>query len=142
MKDEFQFFSLLIRSENGELAEAQEEIQSTFKTESDGVQETSPLLSPATQSKLCKPQDSLVLQIFLMIFFAEWGDRSQVSTILLAGTHPVLSVFVGGSLGYFITSLLAVLAGSWLASKVSPRVITISGGVMFILFAFQALFMK
>ncbi|CBK20137.2 uncharacterized protein [Blastocystis hominis] len=142
MKDEFQFFSLLIRSENGELAEAQEEIQSTFKTESDGVQETSPLLSPATQSKLCKPQDSLVLQIFLMIFFAEWGDRSQVSTILLAGTHPVLSVFVGGCLGYFITSLLAVLAGSWLASKVSPRVITISGGVMFILFAFQALFMK
>lgn len=142
MSDEYLCLSLLTRSDNDELTEAQEEIQSTFKTEGDGAQETSPLLSPTSQSKLCKPQDSLVLQIFLMLFFAEWGDRSQVSTILLAGTHPVLSVFVGGCLGYFITSLLAVLAGSWLASKVSPRVITISGGVMFILFAFQALFMK
>ena len=142
MSDELLFLSYFTCSENGELNEAQEEIQSTFKTESEGAQETSPLLSPSTQSKLCKPQDSVVLQIFLMLFFAEWGDRSQVSTILLAGTHPVLSVFVGGCLGYFITSLLAVLAGSWLASKVSPRVITITGGVLFILFAFQALFMK
>ena len=123
------------------MTEAQEEINLNFK-ESETNLESSPLISPTTESKMCKPHDSVALQIFLMIFFAEWGDRSQVSTILLAGTHPVVSVFLGGCLGYFITSLLAVLSGSWLASKVSPRLITIVGGVLFLLFAFQTIFMK
>ena len=86
---------------------------------------------------MCKLQDSVIVQIFLMIFFAEWGDRSQVSTILLAGTHPVLSVFCGGCVGYFITSFVAVLCGSVLQKWISPRWITIFGGLMFILFAFQ-----
>ncbi|KAK8823807.1 hypothetical protein WA538_001099 [Blastocystis sp. DL] len=82
--------------ENGELEEAQEEIKSNMKVE-DVALESSPLIdSPQTTASTCKPMDSVVLQVFLMIFFAEWGDRSQVSTILLAGTHPVMSVFLGG----------------------------------------------
>lgn len=105
---------------------------------SDHTTEDSPLLlSPTTEEKMCNPQDSVIVQIFLMIFFAEWGDRSQVSTILLAGTHPVFSVFCGGCVGYFITSFVAVLCGSVLQKWISPRWITIFGGLMFILFAFQ-----
>ena len=92
--------------------------------------EASPLITtPTTEAKICKPSDSVMVQVFLMIFLAEWGDRSQVSTILLAGTHPVLSVFFGGCVGYFVTSLLAVLGGSFLATKVSPRIVTIAGSV-------------
>ena len=86
---------------------------------------------------MCKLQDSVIVQIFLMIFFAEWGDRSQVATSLLAGTHPVFSVFCGGGVGYFITSFVAVLCGSVLQKWISPRWITIFGGLMFILFALQ-----
>ena len=77
------------------------------------------------------------LKTFALNFFAEWGDRSQVSTILLAGTHPVFSVFCGGCVGYFITSFMAVRCGSVLQKWISPRWITIFGGLMFILFAFQ-----
>lgn len=141
MDDEQARIPEIMCSNNEEMTEAQEEINLNFK-ESEANLESSPLISPTTEAKMCKPQDSVALQIFLMIFFAEWGDRSQVSTILLAGTHPVVSVFLGGCLGYFITSLLAVLSGSWLASKVSPRVITITGGILFLLFAFQTIFMK
>ena len=109
----------------------------------DDVMENSPLITtPSTESKICKPSNNVMMQVFIMIFFAEWGDRSQVSTILLAGTNPVFAVFLGGCVGYFLTSLLAVLAGSFLASKVSPKMMTITGGVMFLIFAVQTVFMK
>lgn len=134
---------VVIFSDTGELDEAQEEIESAFKPANEHATEDSPLLvSPTTEAKMCKPQDSVIIQIFLMIFFAEWGDRSQVSTILLAGTHPVLSVFLGGCVGYFITSFLAVLCGSVLQKYISPRWITIIGGCMFLGFAFQTLLGK
>lgn len=133
-------FFEMICSDTGELDEAQEEIRSTFKPESEVVNEDAPLLvSPTVEEKICKPHDYVVVQIFLMIFFAEWGDRSQVSTILLAGTHPVLSVFFGGCVGYFLTSFVAVLCGSVLQKWISPRLITIFGGFMFLLFAVQTL---
>ncbi|KNB43836.1 hypothetical protein JH06_2282 [Blastocystis sp. subtype 4] len=130
------------KDDHSELEEAQQEINSSLKSEEMST-EASPLITtPTTEAKICKPSDSVMVQVFLMIFFAEWGDRSQVSTILLAGTHPVLSVFFGGCVGYFVTSLLAVLGGSFLATKVSPRIVTIAGGVMFLLFAIQIVFMK
>ena len=119
--------------------EAEEEIKSAFKTE-DQHEETPLLVSPTTEKKLCKPNDSVIIQIFIMIFFAEWGDRSQVSTILLAGTHPVFSVFLGGCVGYFITSFIAVLCGSVLQKWISPRWITIFGGLLFLSFALTTLF--
>ena len=132
----------MIISDKGELEEAQEEIKASMKVEDDVI-ESSPLINtPSTESKICKPSNNVMMQVFVMIFFAEWGDRSQVSTILLAGTNPVLAVFLGGCVGYFVTSLLAVLAGSCLASKVSPKIITITGGVMFLIFAVQTVFMK
>ena len=31
------------------------------------------------------------LQAFALNFFAEWGDTSQITTILLAGNYPLLS---------------------------------------------------
>ena len=152
MKSEYFHMMSLTLSENGELEEAQEEIKSNMKVE-DVALESSPLIdSPQTTASTCKPMDSVVLQVFLMIFFAEWGGRSQVSTILLAGTHPVMSVFLGGCVGYFLTSILAVLGGSFLATVVSPRIVTIFGrrgcwkrwlgGFLFLLFAGQTFFMK
>lgn len=129
-----------ISSDTGELDEAQEEIRSSMKPNYEGVKEEDPLIGRSTERKMCKPHDYIVIQIFLMIFFAEWGDRSQVSTILLAGTHPVLSVFLGGCVGYFITSFIAVLCGSVLQKWISPRLITIFGGFMFLFFAVTTLF--
>ena len=152
MKSEYFHMVSLTLSENGELEEAQEEIKSNMKVEDVALESSPHIDSPQTTASTCKPMDSVVLQVFLMIFFAEWGDRSQVSTILLAGTHPVMSVFLGGCVGYFLTSILAVLGGSFLATVVSPRIVTIFGrrgcwkrwlgGFLFLLFAGQTFFMK
>lgn len=48
----------------------------------------------------------------------------------------------GASCGYLIASLCGVLGGHFFAKIISPRVISISGGILFILFAIQILIMK
>ena len=78
---------------------------------------------------------SVFIEVFIMIFFAEWGDRSQVSSILLASTNPILSVFIGGCLGHFICTTIATICGQLLAIKVSPRIVTFLGGVLFLVFS-------
>ena len=44
---------------------------------------------------------------FAMTFLAEWGDRSQLATIVMAGINDVGGVCVGGVLGHFICTGLA-----------------------------------
>ena len=100
------------------------------------------------------PHPQIIFKTFIMVFFAEWGDRSQFSTIALAGTHPISSgtapfrsfsnavVILGAAAGYIVATLCGVLGGDYFARVLSPRVISISGGILFILFAVQILIMK
>ena len=44
---------------------------------------------------------------FAMTFLAEWGDRSQLATIVMAGINDVGGVCVGGVLGHLICTGLA-----------------------------------
>lgn len=89
------------------------------------------------------PHLQIVFKTFIMVFFAEWGDRSQFSTIALAGTHPISSgtapfrsfsnavVILGAAAGYVVATLCGVLGGDYFARVLSPRVISISGGILF-----------
>ena len=100
------------------------------------------------------PHLQIVFKTFIMVFFAEWGDRSQFSTIALAGTHPISSgtapfrsfsnavVILGAAAGYIVATLCGVLGGDYFARVLSHRGISISGGILFILFAVQILIMK
>ena len=51
------------------------------------------------------------LQTFALNFFAEWGDASQIATILLAGNYPLLS---GKEFG--CPSMECLLAARWATS--------------------------
>ncbi|CBZ50592.1 hypothetical protein NCLIV_010610 [Neospora caninum Liverpool] len=75
------------------------------------------------------------LQSFGLTFVAEWGDRSQISTFALAADRSVVGVFLGAALGHALCTALAVLGGKVLASRISERIVLLTGGVMFILFA-------
>lgn len=59
---------------------------------------------------------------FLTIFLAEMGDKTQLSTLLLAAESgkPWL-VFSGAVLALIITSLIGVLIGYWLTKKLKPE---------------------
>lgn len=82
----------------------------------------------------------IFLQAFTMTFLAEWGDRSQLATIVLAARENVSAVVIAGILGHSMCTGLAVLGGRMIAQKISVRTVTIIGGVVFILFALTALF--
>ena len=108
--------------------------------------------------KRCVKIFKLFTNTFVMTFLAEWGDRSQLATIVMAGTcltriqaiyffliltsgiNDVSGVCVGGVLGHFICTGLAVICGALIAKKVSVRVVTLVGALVFIGFAVASLF--
>lgn len=83
----------------------------------------------------------IVLKVFTMILVAEWGDRSQISTVILAAHEDVIGVFIGSFTGHVICSGLAVIGGRFIADMISVRTMTFVGGLTFLLFATFAIIM-
>ncbi|CAD6991406.1 unnamed protein product [Ceratitis capitata] len=84
----------------------------------------------------------ILMQAFTMTFLAEWGDRSQLTTIILAASKNVYGVITGGIIGHSICTGLAVIGGRMVAAKISVRTVTIIGGIVFVGFAVYALIVK
>ncbi|XP_025194487.1 transmembrane protein 165 isoform X2 [Melanaphis sacchari] len=80
-----------------------------------------------------------LIQAFTMTFLAEWGDRSQLATIILAAREDAYGVALGGVLGHSLCTGLAVIGGRFIAQKISVRTVTIVGGIVFLMFAVTAL---
>jgi putative Ca2+/H+ antiporter (TMEM165/GDT1 family) len=75
-----------------------------------------------------------LLVVFLSVFVAELGDKTQVATLLFA-TDQNLSragVFAASSAALVCTSLLAVLFGGQIARFVSPTALKMVAGAGFI----------
>jgi hypothetical protein len=54
----------------------------------------------------------LIVSTFVMIFLAELGDKTQISTFALAtNSRSMLSVFLGASGALVLTTLIAVVLG-------------------------------
>ncbi|KAF6012176.1 hypothetical protein HII13_001749 [Brettanomyces bruxellensis] len=75
------------------------------------------------------------IQIFVMTFLGEWGDRSQIATIALAAGSDYFMVIIGGILGHAACSGIAVVGGKYLASKISVRTILMGGTIAFYIFS-------
>jgi putative Ca2+/H+ antiporter (TMEM165/GDT1 family) len=71
---------------------------------------------------------------FVTIFLAEIGDKTQLSTLLMsAESHAPWIVFLGSAAALVTTSLLGVLLGSWIATKLSPKTVEKAAGVMLLI---------
>ncbi|KAI3368334.1 hypothetical protein L3Q82_008041 [Scortum barcoo] len=84
----------------------------------------------------------IFIQSLTLTFLAEWGDRSQLTTIILAAREDPFGVAVGGTIGHCLCTGLAVIGGRMIAQKISVRTVTIIGGIVFLAFALSALFIK
>ena len=84
------------------------------------------------------PELGIWVQAFIMTFLAEWGDRTQISTIALAAANDPLFVTLGAILGHAICTLIAVIGGRLVAGRISERLITGIGGVLFLIFGATA----
>ena len=67
----------------------------------------------------------IFIQSFTMTTLAEWGDRSQLATVILAAREDVYGVCVGGVLGHALCTGLAVLGGRIIATRISVRTVTL-----------------
>jgi len=90
--------------------------------------------------KKCLQIFKLFVNTFSLTFIAEWGDRSQLATIVLAGINDVRGVIIGGCLGHTVCTGAAVLAGALIARYVSVRKITLLGALVFLGFAIASIF--
>ena len=76
----------------------------------------------------------LFFEVFTMIFLAEWGDRSQISILVLGARKDIMGTLIGCTLGNVICTGVAVLGGRFLAKKISVRLVTFIGAIFFLLF--------
>jgi Ca2+/H+ antiporter, TMEM165/GDT1 family len=77
----------------------------------------------------------ILIEAFALTFIAEWGDRTQISTITLGAANDAIGVFLGGISGHIICAAIAVFTGKLIVGRISERTITLVGGGLFILFA-------
>ncbi|MBW4427368.1 MAG: TMEM165/GDT1 family protein [Nostoc desertorum CM1-VF14] len=90
-------------------------------------------VQPVVADSPQKQQSPIVVfgTTFVTIFLAEIGDKTQLSTLLMsAESHSPWVVFIGSAAALITTSLLGVLLGSWIATRLSPKTVEKSAGVM------------
>ncbi|XP_072476906.1 putative divalent cation/proton antiporter TMEM165 isoform X1 [Notamacropus eugenii] len=129
-----------------------EEVQAEIKKKDEELQRTKLLNGPGdieTGTSTTIPQKKwlhfispIFIQALTLTFLAEWGDRSQLTTIVLAAREDPYGVAVGGTVGHCLCTGLAVIGGRMIAQKISVRTVTIIGGIVFLAFAFSALFIS
>ncbi|PON59523.1 GDT1-like protein [Parasponia andersonii] len=106
----------------------------TAKTKSKDVDE----LKKKKRPFLTQFFSPVFLKAFSITFFGEWGDKSQLATIGLAADENPLGVVLGGIIGQALCTTAAVLGGKSLASRISERIVALSGGILFIVFGLQS----
>ena len=72
--------------------------------------------------------------VFLSVFLAELGDKTQVATLLFAATPGIsqIGVFVAAAGALVTSSALAVLVGERLGAWIPPHYLTRAAGVLFV----------
>lgn len=76
----------------------------------------------------------ILLTTFGMIFLAELGDKTQLATFAFsANSSSRVAVFVGSAGALVLTSLLGVVFGGLVGRLVSPQVIKIGAGSLFVI---------
>ncbi|RJQ08626.1 MAG: hypothetical protein C4551_04855 [Bacillota bacterium] len=75
----------------------------------------------------------VLLGTFALIFVAELGDKTQLTTMVLAAqSRSPVSVFVGAALALVTSSLVGVLLGGAITQVVPVRFIRLGAGVVFV----------
>lgn len=82
-----------------------------------------------------KPGHGIFATTFLMIFLAEFGDKTQIAVAGLGSTADATATWVGATLALTTTSILGVFAGRRLLNRLPLQWIHRISGIFFLLLA-------
>ena len=76
---------------------------------------------------------TLLFTTFFTVFFAEMGDKTQLTTITLSSTtNKPLAVFIGSSIALILATLLGALAGGSIANLIPAYILKLIAGLVFL----------
>jgi putative Ca2+/H+ antiporter (TMEM165/GDT1 family) len=134
------FFDKFTVTPSSELLQSSNQ-PSDFPNESSSeppANETTEATPPTLKSQGSKPMQprqpknawAIFASTFVTIFLAEIGDKTQLTTLLMtAESHKPWVVFAGAGSALVLTSLLGVLVGRWLASRIQPKTLERAAGI-------------
>ncbi|HOA34733.1 MAG TPA: TMEM165/GDT1 family protein [Bacillota bacterium] len=76
---------------------------------------------------------------FISVFVAEFGDKTQLVSLSMAGRYPPLQVLGGAMTGLALVMGLAVGAGGVISAAIPPEIITLVSGLFFIIMGLMTL---
>jgi len=82
-----------------------------------------------------KPGHGIVATTFLLIFLAEFGDKTQIAVAGMGSTSEPSAVWTGATAALAVTSILGVLAGRKLLNRLPLKWIHRISGILFLLLA-------
>jgi len=82
---------------------------------------------------------SAIFSTYLLVFAAEFGDKSQLVCLALATRYGARSVLIGAILAFAALTGLAVLLGSTLGAWISEAPLHFAAALLFVMFAVQML---
>lgn len=132
-----------------ELAEVEEEIAASKLNESLDLESgNQPITQKVWYTDILQNIENLAsfilspvfIQVFVMTFLGEWGDRSQIATIAMAAGSDYWIVILGATIGHGICTAAACIGGKLLAKKISIRTVTLGGSAAFFIFSILYLY--
>jgi len=76
----------------------------------------------------------LILTVFVTVFLAELGDKTQLATLLFSADREInkLAVFCAAAFALILSTAIAVTFGGAISNHINRRVLTIIAGAGFI----------
>jgi Ca2+/H+ antiporter, TMEM165/GDT1 family len=85
----------------------------------------------------------IIFSTFLLVFLAELGDKTQLTTMLLAAqSTSKMAILIGSSIALICSSILGVLLGSVINKYIPANVIQMGAAIAFIIIGVLLLFNK
>ena len=86
---------------------------------------------------------NLLISIFITVFIAELGDKTQIATLTLSGTSskPV-AVLLGSSLALVLASLLGALAGGSISTLIPEIYLKSIASATFLIIGLRLIFIS
>lgn len=105
-----------------------------------GIQALSTTIEEPDEEFKEKSGHGIFFTTFLLITFAEFGDKTQLAVVALSSTSSPVGVWLGATIALGTTSALGVLAGRKLLQRIPLELLHKIGGIIFLMLSGIAVF--